>query len=267
MIVIILFISTFFIPAPNLVKRNIKIFKLKKETKNTQTIHKIKLARISWKQHQSDSMAMTKLLATNSQQEGTIDFLVRKKNLDSLAMVKLIGINKCQKGNIAYLKRKINSLQKKLNKCQKEKPATRKLAKQPIVIKKQIAIKTEKKPVVKDLSDIYYESTAKIIYFCVDLGNNPGHYLPHLAILNGEDFGKNAQKNNQGGYNLVINKLSSKITGDYGVTEEGIFFISKKLIDRYISQSDRGLVEIKTTATNWQLKKMTISGNYYIFKK
>lgn len=116
------------------------------------------------------------------------------------------------------------------------------------------------------LDAIYYEGNAKDILFCARLGGDQSRHLPHLAMLNGESFG-DAQANNQSGFNWHVFKLADGPSGDYGVTSDGTFFIAKSLIDRYICDADRGIVEIKTTATGWQPRPMTLVGNYYTFKR
>jgi hypothetical protein len=114
--------------------------------------------------------------------------------------------------------------------------------------------------------DQYYAEDGKI-YFCVNLGNSPRRYLPHLAIIKEHKFAT-VSKNEDGGWNWFIDSLSPKMTGDYGVITDGTFYVSKTLIDEFIKKSDNDLVEIKTTATSWQTKEMSVSAdsNYYIYK-
>lgn len=108
------------------------------------------------------------------------------------------------------------------------------------------------------LPSYYYESGA--IVFCVRLGGSENRHLPHLGIYDGII----AEENGLSGFNWLVTPIS-KISGDWGVTTDGSFFVSRRLIERYMSRSDNGLVEIKAPATNWQPKKMMIDGEYYVY--
>ncbi len=113
----------------------------------------------------------------------------------------------------------------------------------------------------------YYEE--KVIKMCLRLGGDNNRHLPHLGIFDGII----AQDNSISGYNWVLTPTET-ITGDWGITRDGTFYVSIKLVDRYITKSDKGIVEIKAPATNWLPVKMKKNDNpnddcygYYTYKK
>ncbi len=121
-----------------------------------------------------------------------------------------------------------------------------------------------KKGSSRSLDPSYYEGDRNI-YFCLNYDHNPAWYLPHLAIANGE--GIQAIQNNQGGYNWVVSdaQLAETLGGDWGVTRDGVFFVSCALVDR--NNPGATSLFILTTASGWAPKPMIKSGSYYIWKR
>lgn len=108
--------------------------------------------------------------------------------------------------------------------------------------------------------DFYYDGLGNIS-FCLRYGGDENRHLPHLAIHDGII----AVDNNKSGYNWLVTPID-KIMGDWGFTKDGTFFVSTRLVERYLIRSDKGLVEIKAAATGWQAKEMRKSGDYYIYQ-
>lgn len=108
--------------------------------------------------------------------------------------------------------------------------------------------------------DFYYDGLGNIP-FCLRYGGDENRHLPHLAIHDGII----AVDNNKSGYNWLVTPID-KIMGDWGFTKDGTFFVSTRLVERYLMRSDKGLVEIKAAATGWQAKEMRKSGDYYIYQ-
>lgn len=112
----------------------------------------------------------------------------------------------------------------------------------------------------------YFYEDASGAKWCSRLGGNEGRHLPHLAISDGII----GEENGISGFNWLETELCEKIEGDRGLTTTGTFFVIKSFIDKYMIQSDRGIVEIKAPATGWQPKKMTIERHngvdYYVYK-
>lgn len=115
----------------------------------------------------------------------------------------------------------------------------------------------------RTLPDIFYTNKDEI-EFCLRLGGNENRHLPDLASVDGVF----AKDNGISGVNWVVVPTKTKV-GDWGVTDKGVFYVSKKFVDRYIVKSDKGLVEIKATATRWQAKETTFvkdpDGEFYTY--
>lgn len=108
------------------------------------------------------------------------------------------------------------------------------------------------------------QNTTDKVAFCLCLGGNQGHYLPHLALLNGDDL-KDVQENGKSGYNWVVAPASS-IEGDYGVTVDNTFFVKVAFVKKYMSSDDNNKVEVRTALDNWSARKMTETNGYYTVK-
>lgn len=141
------------------------------------------------------------------------------------------------------------------------------VARAPEVVKKDLIVtqpqtrSASSSSVTTSIPSYYYDELGEI-KFCVRLGGSENRHLPHLAIYDGII----AQENNLSGYNWVV-LPSRNMTGDWGVTEDGTFYVISSLIDKYLTNSDRGIVELKGPATNWKAEQMSKSGGYYIYKK
>lgn len=115
------------------------------------------------------------------------------------------------------------------------------------------------------LSPIFFENGSKKVKFCVRLGQNEGRHLPHLAMLDGDNF-DNSEDNTKSGFNWSVTPTDG-YSGLYGVTKSGTFYVAASIIEKYLESSDNGIVELKSTATGWSAKKMYKENGYYIFKK
>lgn len=109
----------------------------------------------------------------------------------------------------------------------------------------------------------FYEPGTKGVKFCIRLGGDEKRHLPHLAIANG---GIKAEANGISGFNWVLDGPVADLVGDWGITPDGTFFVSEKLVNAYLSASDNGIIEIKAPATNWRAMQMTRFDGYYIYK-
>lgn len=111
----------------------------------------------------------------------------------------------------------------------------------------------------------YFYEDGQGVKWTARLGGNEGRHLPHLAIGDGIM----GEQNGLSGFNWVEIELVEKIQGERGVTVGGTFFVLKSFIDKYMIQSDRGIVEIKAPATAWQPKRMSIERHngvdYYVY--
>lgn len=113
------------------------------------------------------------------------------------------------------------------------------------------------------LPSYFYESGTKGVIFCIRLGGQESRHLPALAISQGMI---NVEDNGIGGSNWVVDGAVSDLVGDWGVTRDGTFFVSAKLIEAFLTASDNGIVELKAPATSWVPKQMTKIGDYYTFR-
>lgn len=154
---------------------------------------------------------------------------------------------------------------KKVYQQQVQQPVQQPVYQQPVYQQPVQKIQTSENRSENRLDNSYYEPNSKAILFCIRLGQNENRHLPHLAIDNSEKF-DNSEENNLAGYNWRVYKLADGFVGNYGVTADGTFFISKAYIDRYMCADDNGKVELKTTKSHWRAVQMTLSGNYYIHK-
>lgn len=118
-----------------------------------------------------------------------------------------------------------------------------------------------KNPVSTDVE----RTKATINEFCTRLGGFKDRWIPHLAIENNEQF-TNLKDNGQNSWNFL---LPSTSTLDYpsgiaGQLKDGRYFVSAELIDRYLEDSDNGIVESRASRNYWQFHKMQKVGDYYI---
>ncbi|MDI3496440.1 MAG: hypothetical protein PWQ35_461 [Patescibacteria group bacterium] len=105
------------------------------------------------------------------------------------------------------------------------------------------------------------------IIFCVRVNKREDMYFPHFAKNHGVRFSNPIVENQIKGYNFLVEPTEG-FQGDYGVTTRGVFFISNSLIVESLRAggvSFENWVEIKAPFTNWELRPMTRSGDYWIF--
>lgn len=138
----------------------------------------------------------------------------------------------------------------------------------PAPVQERTVIRAEE-PVVNTVEEVntlpsyFYEVGTKGVKFCVRLGGSEKRHLPHLAITSGM---LNTESNGISGYNWVVLGPVSDLVGDWGVTRDGTFFVSVKMIDSFLTTEDDGIVELKAPATSWVAKPMTRFGDYYIYR-
>lgn len=111
------------------------------------------------------------------------------------------------------------------------------------------------------LPEQYYEDD-KTVPMCIRLGGNSNRHLPHIGMRE-FDFA-DARSNGIGGFNWYLKGTTADLVGDYGCTNDGTFFISAKLIEKYLIKSDGGKVELIAKAFDWVPKQMEKFGDYYI---
>ncbi|MDA3802487.1 MAG: hypothetical protein PF488_01135 [Patescibacteria group bacterium] len=107
----------------------------------------------------------------------------------------------------------------------------------------------------------FYEPGTEGVKFCVRLGGNEKRHLPHLAIVNGH---MNIEPNGISGYNWVVGGPVSDPVGDWGITNDKMFFVSVDMIEQFLKPDDNGIVELKAPATNWKPVRMEKFGDYYV---
>lgn len=100
---------------------------------------------------------------------------------------------------------------------------------------------------------------------CFRLGGFEDRWIPQLAVEANEQF-DNLEDNRQNSWNFWLpaaNTLESP-SGLVGQLKDGRYFVSADLIDRYLQDSDNGIVESRASRNYWQFRKMEKVGNYYI---
>ena len=107
---------------------------------------------------------------------------------------------------------------------------------------------------------------AEDILFCVNIEQNEAWYLPHLAIIEGEKFGKKVAPNNHSGYNFVISpsEVTDDYVGDFGVTTSGEYYISATFVDRHNPSDENPTLYVKSSKDGWTLRIMTLKQGYYV---
>lgn len=117
------------------------------------------------------------------------------------------------------------------------------------------------------LPSSFYEAGVKGVKLCLRFGGKDNRYWPHIGINDGSiKIDANIEGNGEKGYNFLLPGAVSSIKGDIGITRDLTFFVSAKIIDKYMLPSDNGLVEIKAPGTGWVAQPLTRFGDYYIFR-
>lgn len=116
-------------------------------------------------------------------------------------------------------------------------------------------------------SDAYYEKKSTDVIFCVNYNQRQDGHLPHLALDRGDDL--EAFDNGIQGYNFKVSpdQLKDSYQGEFGLTKNGTFFITKNLIDNYNIFGEDAVIYIKTTVTGWRFVKMSLNNGYYTYSK
>ncbi|MFZ4632400.1 MAG: hypothetical protein ACOYL8_04350 [Patescibacteria group bacterium] len=105
------------------------------------------------------------------------------------------------------------------------------------------------------------------IIFCTRANGRNDLHFPDLAIKNGVTF-SNFQNNTQKGYNWKVEPTNG-YQGDYGVTTQGVFYVSDPLIQKVLQKAGLSLemaLEIKCPYTGWAPKVMTKEGTFWVYR-
>lgn len=117
------------------------------------------------------------------------------------------------------------------------------------------------------LPSSFYEPGVKGVKLCLRFGGKENRYWPHIGIIDGSmKVDQNIEGNGEKGYNFLLPGAVSSMKGDVGITRDLTFFVSAKIIDRYMLPSDNSLVEIKAPGTGWVARPLTRFGEYYIYR-
>jgi len=111
------------------------------------------------------------------------------------------------------------------------------------------------------LPEEYYDSDGSVPC-CIRLGGNSNRHIPHIGMRD-FDFA-DAKSNGIGGFNWYLKGTTADLTGDYGCTHDGTFFISAKLVEKYLIKADGGKIELIAKAFDWVPRQMEKFGDYYI---
>lgn len=113
----------------------------------------------------------------------------------------------------------------------------------------------------------FYEAGVKGVKLCLRFGGKDNRYWPHIGIIDGSiKIDQNIEGNGEKGYNFLLPGAVSSIKGDIGITRDLTFFVSCKIVDKYMIPSDNGLVEILAPGTGWVAQRLTEIDGYHIFK-
>jgi len=99
-----------------------------------------------------------------------------------------------------------------------------------------------------------------ILPFCVMVNNNGGWHFPQLAIEKGVSFPRTAKNPTGDGTNWVVEQ-TEWMEGDYGVTDDGIFYVAESLLST-VTKAQVTQVTMKAPL----IREMTKQGNYWILQ-
>jgi len=104
------------------------------------------------------------------------------------------------------------------------------------------------------------------IIFCVRANGREDLYFPAFAIEHGVVF-SDFQNNLQKGYNFDV-EPSKEFTGDYGLHDDGIFYVSDALVRTSLLKESIALqyLDIKCPYTAWKTVRMTPEGDRWVFR-
>lgn len=189
------------------------------------------------------------------------------------------------------LEQKYNDLAVRFDDCCAKKTASTGGQTTP---KKVVPKKETPKPVVTDnnvpeeappnikeaklgLANLDYLRQDGKITWCAQINGNPKLHFPQYAQNKGAKFTATNSNLTKDGNNWVVEPVPD-IEGDYGITEDGVFFIKIAMIkqvlalpiseDDGITDAERVLKEVyyKGTYGGWRKILMTEFGDYYILE-
>ena len=100
------------------------------------------------------------------------------------------------------------------------------------------------------------------VTYCLMFGDNENRHLPALKPT---AFDPDIIKPNHlpGGGSNFYTYPTKGFVGALGVTDQGVFFFSEKVIEDFMIASDNGLVQIKAPATGWNPATLLYRGDGY----
>ncbi|MDD2354002.1 MAG: hypothetical protein PHH52_01960 [Patescibacteria group bacterium] len=128
--------------------------------------------------------------------------------------------------------------------------------------------RTAPSSVTPGLVNLDYLRQGGEILYCIRANEREDMYFPHYAMNQGVRFNNPIIDNQIKGYNFLVEPTEG-YQGDYGITNQGVFYVSNTLIMESLRSGGvpfDNVVEIKAPFTGWDLRKMTKSGDYWIYK-
>lgn len=178
----------------------------------------------------------------------------------------------------------ITALNEALNECQASKARPAIKVKKPVARKPSVVIRAARPSVViraarpantpvvivrdetsaaDNLSEL--RDGNEEILACFRTNGSKDQHFPHYAIDRGASI-SNARGNNMRGYNYVLTPVEN-ISGNVGVTKDGVFFISANFLKKYLNTSGETLRYVDLLYKgNWGGARMTLQNGYYILK-
>lgn len=106
-----------------------------------------------------------------------------------------------------------------------------------------------------------------IISFCVKANNDGGLHFPQYALDRGMTFSSIEANPSNDGNNWIVEPVEW-IEGDYGLTVDGLFFVSDEIIRKTLQMGAIQLNQlvIKAPFTKWVEKPMTLIDGYWTYQ-
>lgn len=141
---------------------------------------------------------------------------------------------------------------------------------QPSVEKKQIVEQPQPQKAINNTPNNANTDALRengVITFCVMANKNGGLHFPQKAIQMGVKFKSLQENSTNDGSNFIVEPMIY-VDGDYGLLDNGTFFISNKLIKDVLDKAGITLttLDIKAPCTGWQPKSMTLLDGYWLYK-
>jgi hypothetical protein len=112
----------------------------------------------------------------------------------------------------------------------------------------------------EEIWTVAFVSGGKPLEMCLQINGLENGFVPHLAMMNGMRFTEVAD-NGRGGYNFVIRNTTQNFIGDYGLTNDGIFYVRKSVVDKAYRFK---ITSIDFRYTNhWNPMPGTLMNDYY----